>query len=580
MRTEEADEAAIDIATSLTSAGVTYKTARRIVSFFRSPELADLILNEHPYRLMDVPGLGWERADALARKLGFAPDHPERLRAAAVHAMERAQANGHSALPVEELAEFVSELVGADHAEPAVTLALDAAEIVEDGERSYLPASLEAEWTIASRLRRHLMASLRMTTREESKVDDVLARAGLSSAQEAAVRRALVSGCFILTGGPGTGKTSTLRAYVECLRSLGKTVRVAAPTGKAAARANEVVGGLAETIHRMIGGPPGSPRATPVEADALVIEETSMCSLEVFSWLLSSLRPTTQLLLVGDVEQLPSVDHGAILRDLLFSRTIPSARLTEVFRQAEGSSIIANAHRALAGAELVSDRHSFLIVDVSAPTNEGQVARALNRLMDALDWLIQSEGVAPATDLQVLSPLKRGPLGVEKLNVLLQGKLNPHGRPGPRIGGGARVRVGDRVFQMRNDYTLGESGVFNGEQGVVRAVGPDRVLVGWGDGREIVVEGFRRYNLELGWATTVHRAQGSEFPNVLGLFTRTHGAMLSRPILYTAITRARERFIMITDDVARSRLREADQDGQARHTGLVRHLRQRLPEVA
>jgi exodeoxyribonuclease V alpha subunit len=584
-RAWEADERAADLAARLVSAGIPYRMARRIVGFFRSPAVGEILLLRHPYRLLDVPGFGWKRADRIARQLGVDEKAPERTAAAVGCVLEEAMSEGHSALPRQPLIDGAAKLLGgAKLAAAGIQAAEEGGWIVESGGLFYLPAALEAEWLVVDRLRRHAALRRELSAAELRALRMVAAATGLSAAQAAAVQGAFTHGVFLLTGGPGTGKTTTGRAIVTAAARLGLRLRVVAPTGKAASRATDVMGVQAETVHRLLGCPPGQRLPRPIPADLVLVDECSMVSLEVLAWLLMNLPATAQVVLIGDSDQLPAVDHGAVLQDLLESQVVPSARLTEVHRAKATSGIILNAHRLLRGDDLDRSRSDFIFADVTdrrnptgPPDEKWEREYARDRLAGAIRWLRDQQGVDVSRDLQVLSPTRKGRLGVESLNGYLQSLLNPEGRLGPLIRGGRRVRVGDRVTQVRNDYTLGEVGIFNGEQGAVVAVAADSATVLWDGDREVRVEGYRLFNLELAWAVTVHRSQGSEWKNVITLTHRSHGRMLSPRLLYTAVTRAKDRFILIGDlESYRIVQKRAGSDRDRRFTGLRQRLASRF----
>lgn len=572
-----ANERAANVEARLVQAGVGYATARRIISFFRSADVAEICLLHRPYRLLDVPGFSWERADRIARQLGVAATAPDRLHAALVVALEDAAAEGHSALPMGELVRRAGELVGgAKVARTAVESALEAGLMVESGGLVYLPRALDAEVGVALHLRRRAPRVIQIPATQWEEVERLIAAAQLSTEQAAAVRAALTRGVLLVTGGPGTGKTTTVRTIVAAAKLLGLTLKLVAPTGKAAARAAEAAGVPAETVHRLIGERLGVRLAQRLPLDLVILDEASMASVEVLAWLLLNLQPTTRVLIVGDPAQLPSVDHGAALRDLLRAGTLPTARLTAVFRQAAESGIVVNAYRVLRGEPMRAHGRDFELHDVTdrripgaAPDLAWEKAAARARLGETIEALARG-GTDLTTGVQVLTPMNKDLLGVDSLNHYLQQLINPMGQLGPEIGGGRRVRVGDRVSQTRNDYELA---LFNGEQGVVTDVGPDRLIVLIDPRRSVEVMGYRLLNLRLAWAITVHRAQGSEWDTVIGLFHRSHGLMLSRELLYTGLTRAKTRFILITDEVAQRRICEPDANERTvRWTGLAHRL--------
>jgi len=392
---------------------------------------------------------------------------------------------------------------------------------------------------------------------------------GLNEKQRTAVLAAVSSGITILTGGPGTGKTTATKEIVKAAHALGLSVSIIAPTGRAAMRSTEVTGAPAATIHKAIGGPPGSRRDLPLQEDLIVLEECSMVGTETMAWLLENLSPSTRLVLVGDPDQLPSIEHGAVLRDLLRSEAVPATHLTSVYRQGEESGIIVAAKKVRTGEGIDGTEGSgFFFVDVdSRPRGTSADAFALQRLASAVGWLTE-RGDLPS--LQVLTPVKGGALGTEALNEMLQEQLNPGGTPGPVIGGGTTVREGDRVIQVRNDYTLGEAGIMNGQQGLVAEVDPHRIRVAFDDD-DLWIDGFRLYNLHLAWAVTIHKSQGSEWPNVVVVADRSHGALLSRQLLYTALTRAKQAVVLISSQDA-LQLAATNNASVVRITGLARHL--------
>jgi exodeoxyribonuclease V alpha subunit len=572
------NQKATEIAARLHGSGVSAKMARRVIGYFRSAEAAEIVLGRRAHRLLDVPGFGWARADGIARGLGVSDDNPERLEAAVVHCLGEAAGEGHSCLPAASALSAVRKLVGTMRlADRAVAIALETAAVVEDGGDLYLPRPLECEWLVASRLQRHQAHPRKLPSDGAVAVEDIIGRSTLTLEQGSAVRLAFESGVLVLTGGPGTGKTTTVRTLIECCKALGLRTSIVTPTGKAAARATEVTGVRAGTVHRLVGAAPGNVRpGGPLDFDLLVIDEASMLSIEVFAWLLENTSPACRLFIVGDPHQLPSVDHGAVLRDMLAAPSVPRVALTIIQRQAADSGIVSNAYHLLRGERLQANRDDFILAAVPAAADPAGSLReqeaAASKLLRALARLARA-GHDVRADVQVLTPMRRGKLGVYQLNVRIQDLLNRTGRPGPLIGNGNQVREGDRVMQVRNDYTLGETGVFNGEQGVVLSVGSDRAVVQFDENREIEVADYRLANLQLAWATTVHRSQGSEWKTVLSVFHRSHGRMLTRELLYTAVTRAKERVVLIGDE----RALEGIQSGSAgvappRHTGLARHI--------
>jgi exodeoxyribonuclease V alpha subunit len=398
----------------------------------------------------------------------------------------------------------------------------------------------------------------------------------LSDEQQAALRQAANHACFVLTGGPGVGKTTTVRALVRLLQVLGRSVALAAPTGKAAKRLSQVVGLEASTVHRLLGaGPHGfryGPR-DPLRVDVVVVDEASMLDTQLARSLVAAIGPSSQLILVGDADQLPSVGPGQVLRDLLASGVVPSVQLTQVFRQAAESQIVTNAHRIRAGELPLLGRPEALLRTsdcVFVPAGSHQLAdvatewaaRRLPRLLDC-----------PPAEIQTLAPLTRV---CQVLNSRLQQQLNPPDAERPEHPHGALpLRLGDRVIQTRNNYTLE---VFNGDTGQVVRVDSQQVCVDFGDGREVNYGPADVLDLEHGYCLTVHRSQGSEWPGVVVLVSSSFGPMLTRNLLYTALTRARRAAVLIGDEAAVARAVAETRD-QERSTGLARLVRAGVEHV-
>jgi exodeoxyribonuclease V alpha subunit len=392
----------------------------------------------------------------------------------------------------------------------------------------------------------------------------------LSDEQRLAVRTAALSSCFVLTGGPGVGKTTTLRVLVRCLESLGASVALAAPTGKAAKRLGEVVGREARTVHRLLGaGPTGFQHGydLPLPFDAIVVDEASMLDTQLARAVVSAVGPTSQLILVGDADQLPSVGPGQVLRDVLASGVVPAVQLQTVFRQAAQSQIVRHAHSIRAGEVPVLDAASALRAGVDCvfvPADADTLTDVASRW--AADYLPRFLQVDPA-EVQTLAPLTRV---CQVLNSALQERLNPaeDGRA-ERPHGALSLRVGDRVIQTRNNYTLE---VFNGETGSVQALEPERAVIDFGDERMVEYSAIDLLDVDHAYCLTVHRAQGSEWPGVIVLVASNYGQMLTRNLLYTALTRARRVAVLIGDEAA-IRTAIAETRDQLRTTGLVGLLR-------
>lgn len=535
------------LARRLHELGVPRGTVRRITRYFRMSEAAEVVALRQPYRLLDVPGVGWATADKIARALGAAIDDPARLNAACDAALEKAYDQGHTARHPVAVAEAAARLVRpvpAARLEAAMHALVEGGTLVHVGDRVTRPAYRAIEWRIAEGVARMLDTPVDLTSAQRAMLDAMLASTPLTPVQRSAVHLVLGSRVSVLTGGPGCGKTTTLRAVVDGCRALHLPVRILAPTGKAASRAKKVTGDKdAGTVHRFIasrrrGG--GGERP-----EVVVVDESSMCDAETAAALLGALDVSkTRMVWCGDADQLPSVGAGQVLLDLVRSGLVPVARLTDVFRMSAESRIHTNARRVLAAQPLdLSDADDFGFVPVP---DDDRAAEATYRALLAEFGRIGAAGGNVHRDAQVLAPVRSGALGVDALNRRLQQHLNPDGEPGPVVGGGARARVGDRIVITRNIYEL-PTPVFNGEQGEVLAVGGGsqdmRVRV---EEHEVVLHGVQCLMTRLAWAITVHRSQGSEYPYVLMAYHHeAHRWLLEPRVLYTAMTRAAHRFVLV-----------------------------------
>jgi exodeoxyribonuclease V alpha subunit len=557
---ENNEQWSIEIAPKLMAAGdINYSQAKRIISYFSSAEVADLIAHRDPYRLLEIPGIGWHRADAIAQNMGIAPDADERLEAAVQCTYQEELRRGNSAVLRSQLISATARLV------PGLTKQIGRAvarstiycELVRSRGVIFRPDVLQLEWSVADLINKLLRRRFSLEDRAAHNIQQILKREGANEAQKQAVWTALKRGVSIITGGPGTGKTHTLRALAKASYVLGVNLRIAAPTGKAAMRAAELCQAESITIHKLIGGVPGSLRqGGPIESGILVIEEASMIDLALMSWLSSNIRPENsfRLVLVGDCNQLPPINHGQVLSDLLLSNKVPTTKLTEIQRQSAGSAIIFQANRILKNQPLDEvEQVDWRLVELPEDVQKAQKA-----FTSAVRCVVQEEHTSiirkvermtfnPRRDLQVLSPRNTGPLGVTELNAVLRKELNRSSEVGPWIGGGERVRIGDRVVCTQNDYTIGERGLMNGEQGVVTEVTIDTITVRLDDGRVIKTRGIQNSNLRLAFCMSVHRSQGSEYPVVVVVYHSSHYPLLDKRLLYTAITRSRSRAILCAD---------------------------------
>ena len=547
-------------------------------------------IRRDPYLLSaDAGGLPFSAADEIAMSMGFSARSPERLRSALLFELSHNEGNGHVFLPRPKLLAATAQLLGdEDGVEEALDTLIDEgkvfSETVANVEACYLLRLHEAEDYACRKLTNLLSATADVSSRAGKTVDEIEAAQGITYAplQRKAVELAAEHGVLILTGGPGTGKTTTVRGIVSLFERMGLAIVLAAPTGRAAQRLGELTGREAQTVHRLLGMSWNEAthevtftkgEKEPLEADAVIVDEMSMVDLPLFAALLRSLRPGTRLVMVGDADQLPSVGAGNVFSDLIRSGKVETVFLREVFRQAERSAIIRNAHAVNAGEppRLQNDQGDFYFLC------RRDAQRAVSTVVELCRTRLPEKMGIPVSDIQVLTPTRKGPAGTENLNRLLQEALNPP-KPGqPEVHWGDRVyRPGDRVMQTRNDYdilwekedgTVG-SGVFNGDVGHVQAIDPA------GEWLAILYEDRKAlYSLEmlseidLAYAQTVHKAQGSEYPCVVLCAMPSAPGLMVRGVLYTALTRARELLILVGDDAAVREMAANDRRAR-RYSGL------------
>ena len=547
-------------------------------------------IRRDPYLLSaDAGGLPFSAADEIAMSMGFSARSPERLRSALLFELSHNEGNGHVFLPRPKLLAATAQLLGdEDGVEEALDTLIDEgkvfSETVANVEACYLLRLHEAEDYACRKLTNLLSATADVSSRAGRTVDEIEAAQGITYAplQRKAVELAAEHGVLILTGGPGTGKTTTVRGIVSLFERMGLAIVLAAPTGRAAQRLGELTGREAQTVHRLLGMSWNEAthevtftkgEKEPLEADAVIVDEMSMVDLPLFAALLRALRPGTRLVMVGDADQLPSVGPGNVFSDLIRSGKVETVFLREVFRQAERSAIIRNAHAVNAGEppRLQNDQGDFYFLC------RRDAQRAVSTVVELCQSRLPEKMGIPVGDIQVLTPTRKGPAGTENLNRLLQEALNPP-KPGqPEVRWGDRVyRPGDRVMQTRNDYdilweredgTVG-SGVFNGDVGHVQAIDPA------GEWLAILYEDRKAlYSLEmlseidLAYAQTVHKAQGSEYPCVVLCAMPSAPGLMVRGVLYTALTRARELLILVGDDAAVREMAANDRRAR-RYSGL------------
>ncbi len=541
--------------------GVPAAAAGRVVRHVGAGALDEL--RADPYALTQVEGIGFATADALARALGTAPDADGRLDAGLVHVLELAEADGHCFLPRAELLARAERLLGAQAGHRVDALVLGGRLVVE-GERVAEARMWNTERRLARRVRELVEDTPRLTAPKRGRE---LTSFEPTDAQWQVVTHVLEHRLSLLTGLPGTGKSASMRALVDVLRANGRSVRLAAPTGKAARRLAESTGAEATTIHRLLEWGPDGGFARDAEhpidgADVLVVDEASMLGVQLACALLDAVGPRCHVLLVGDPDQLAPVGPGRVLEDLIAAGRIPTVRLTEIFRQAARSMIVRAAHAINAGehpptAATRDDLHDFFLLAREDP------ARIFAEICDlAAERLPRHYGV-PAHEVQVLAPMHRGPLGIDAFNDALRARLNPDGEGVP----GTAFRIGDRVLQTRNDH---EEELMNGELGVLVGHDAERgtVIFAGDDGRRLRLPLRATETLRLAHAISVHKAQGSTMGVVVMPLTRSHHLMLTRNLVYTAITRAARVAVLVGEPAALG-VALGRRDAHLRHTRLA-----------
>ncbi|MBQ9307451.1 MAG: ATP-dependent RecD-like DNA helicase [Clostridia bacterium] len=580
-----------EIMVFLQSHDVSTAHAARIYKQYAGDSLR--VLRETPYRLADdIWGIGFVTADRIALKLGMKEDSYDRLRSGLLFALSQFGNEGHCYALRSQLTAHAAKLLGVSPESLTMTLDSMISEkdllteevIVEDSNTGipeqatalFLPALFYAELGVARRLIRLLAARSQKSLRADDKViARLMDKTGLmlDEKQQLAVQMALTQKVMVLTGGPGTGKTTTLRAILTAFQLYGLSVSLAAPTGRAAKRMTEACSqtGLtleSKTIHRLLQFQPPQGyemnEQHPLTGDVLIVDECSMIDLTLFYSLLKAIPDAMRLILIGDVDQLPSIGAGNVLSDLLESRVIPAVRLTQIHRQASGSRIITNAHRVNLGIypdfTRGSDCDCFFL---EAENNPSIVSTVLSLVSQRLP---KAYSLHPTLDIQVLAPMQRGETGCVALNNALQSVLNPHGDSLNH--GGILFRIGDKVMQIRNNY---DKEVFNGDIGFVRAITDEKEMDVDFDGRLVRYESMELDELMLAYAVTVHKAQGSEFPVVVLPLSMSAYPMLQRNLIYTGMTRAKRLLVLVGDSRALS-LAVNRADGLHRQTWLAPRL--------
>lgn len=596
----EEQKAIKEVMVFLQGVGVSTSIAVRIYKKYADASIS--VVKNQPYRLAaDVWGIGFLTADRIAQAVGIPHDSPERVKAGLQYALSQSADQGHCFLPEDRLIADGVKLLQVDTGlviDCLAELAADPEGVVRESVPDpqggpdpltavYLMPFHRAELSLAGQVRRLLNADEdRLPAFRDVDWDKALGwlagRTGatLAPAQRDAVRLALTRRVAVLTGGPGCGKSFTVRSIVELARAKKAKVVLAAPTGRAAKRLAELTGAEASTVHRLLelkpGGDAAYDRERPLDADLVVVDEASMLDLLLANKLVKAVAPGAHLLLVGDVDQLPSVGAGEVLRDLLAEGgPVPAVRLTTIFRQAQQSGVVTNAHRINTGLPPITDGLPDFFLFPEEDTEEaGKLA------VDVAARRIPARfGLDPRRDIQVLAPMHRGPAGAGNLNALLQQAITP-ARPNlPEKRFGGRVfRVGDKVTQIRNNYDKGANGVFNGTVGVVTGLDLEeqRLTVRTDEDEEVAYEFGELDELAHAYAVTIHRSQGSEYPAVVIPVTTGAWMMLQRNLLYTAVTRAKKLVVLVGSRKALAQAVRTVSAGR-RYTAVAPRLSGRIP---
>ena len=559
------------------------------------------IIRENPYRLDDIEGVGFRTADEIAVRVGIRMDSDFRIRSGILYVLLQASTEGHTYLPEEELTRRTGQLleVGEEQIEKQyMDLAIERKIIMKQGENQtqiYAASFYYMEANTATMLKQ-LNVSYEVPDLEiEERVRRIEKQTGmeLDEHQMTAVKEAVRNGLLIITGGPGTGKTTTINTIIKYFEMEGLDIFLAAPTGRAAKRMSETTGFEARTIHRMLelnGGVDGAAgfernEQNPLETDVVIIDEMSMVDISLMHALLKAVAVGTRLILVGDVNQLPSVGPGSVLRDIIRSHECNVVMLTKIFRQASTSDIIVNAHKINQGEEVTLDNKSMDFFFLKRYDADVIISVVLQLIKQKLPKFVD----ATPYDIQVLTPMRKGLLGVERLNGILQRYLNP---PSPqkreKEHGDILFREGDKIMQTRNNYQLEweirtkyglsvdkGTGVFNGDMGIVREINDfaETMTVEFDEGRMVEYPYKLLDELELAYAITIHKSQGSEYPAVVIPLLSGPSMLMNRNLLYTAVTRARKCVTLVGNEVTFAQMVQ-NTSQQKRYSGLCDRLKE------
>jgi len=527
------------------------------------------IVQDNPYQLTyDVWGIGFKIADAIGKSVGFSDDHPKRIKSGIIFVLNEASGEGHVYLPMNELLKKCYEILGVDLTDSLLLFRemqdQNLLNLVD--ENVYLSHYYEAERNIEYKIKALSACSSEF---KEKELKSIRLNPRFSEEQLEAIRNSITNKILILTGGPGTGKTTALKGIIDSYKQLKKTIMLAAPTGRAAKRMSEVIGLEAKTIHRLLEYNPQDnlflhDEDSPLETDLLVIDEVSMIDTLLMNNLISAVSLNTTLVLVGDIDQLPSVGCGNILHDLIQSGIIPTAMLTKIFRQAEESQIVVNAHKINRGefpTILNKESADFFLIQES---DNSKIANVISELCEKR--LPDKYNFDPMKDIQVLTPMYKGDSGANNLNCILQEVLNSNKVLLTR--GERSFKIGDKVMQLRNNY---DKDVYNGDIGLILSIDMnDQKLEINYSGKIVPYDFLELDDITLAYAITVHKSQGSEYPCVIMPITTAHYIMLQRNLLYTAVTRASKIMILVGSKQALA-LAIGNKKAKKRNTSLFRN---------
>ena len=568
------------------------------------------ILKENPYKMAeDIHGVGFKIADEIAARIGIHTDSDYRIRSGILYILLQASGEGHVYLPKEVLLGRAKELLGVEqeYMEKHLTdLSIDRKIVIREICREGKPAELAVYASSYYQIELHVAQMLHTLNLQDTVQEDILdekiqriqraARIELDEKQQEAVREAVKNGLLVVTGGPGTGKTTTINAIIRYFEMEELDICLAAPTGRAAKRMTEATGYEAKTIHRLLelsGGPEQAQESirfernaqNPLEADVIIIDEMSMVDIFLMHALLSAIVSGTRLILVGDVNQLPSVGPGSVLKDIISSGQFPVVELVKIFRQASQSDIVVNAHKINQGIPVILDNKSRDFFFLKRYDANVIISIVITLIQKKLPKYVE----ASPYEIQVLTPMKKGLLGVERLNVILQQYLNPpEAEKKEKEHGQGLFREGDKVMQIKNNYQLEWEirgnygipvekgvGVFNGDTGIIREINlfAETVTVEFEEKRFVEYSFKQLEELELAYAITIHKAQGSEYPAVVIPLLQGPKMLMNRNLLYTAVTRARKCVTLVGDERTFFDM-ESNQMEQNRYTALDVRIRE------